>query len=156
MSRAVRKTDRDWPGRSPIHLPARQKTHFSGSTSRTARFAFSVLGSVRPGWRGRALETDGAGTQKLRLLHPVASAPLEYPIWLRWCARDLIARLTLFGRWGGPLLFPKRTVRIARSGVPRLTNNICETTNKRLRRNTVSSSLRSCTWVHVDPKAILP
>jgi len=155
MSRAVRKTDRGWPGRPPIHLPARQKTHFSGSISRTARFAFSVLGSVRPGWRGRALETDGAGIQKLRLLHPVASALPEYPILLR-CARDLIARLTLFGRWGGLLLFLKRTLRIARFRIPRLTNNICETTNKRLRRNTVSSSLRSCTWVHVDPKAILP
>lgn len=38
-----------------------------------------------PAWRGRALETDGAGTQKLRLLHPVASAPPEYPIASRCC-----------------------------------------------------------------------
>jgi len=50
-----------------IHLTARQKTHSSGSTSRTA--APRVRSGGRRGRREGPGDGDGAGTQKLRLLH---------------------------------------------------------------------------------------
>jgi len=82
MSRAVRKTDRGRPGRPPGFTFRHIKKRIL-RVRRAERLALRPPCSVRlgPAWRGKALETDGAGTQKLRLLHPVASASRWYT-WL--------------------------------------------------------------------------
>lgn len=122
--------DRPWPAGSTSDSPfGTSKNAFFGFDEQNGSL-YVLRARLGPARRGKALETNGAGTQKLRLLHPVASASR--------CTRDSIACLTLFGRWGGgSLLFLERIMRIAWHGVPRRTNNnTCETTNKKLRRNT--------------------